>query len=386
MRILYHHRTRRTGVEGVHIRGVINGFRKLGHEVIEVALVKETTNSNPSRVSPSSSTLRSALIRLTECAPNIFFRIMEINYNLIAFLKITRQLLKNKCEFIYERYAYFNYAGVLAKKIFKIPLLLEVNIVTDLKDTRDLVFSTFARFVENRAILAADSVFVVSDHLKDCLVARGYAPAKIHVQPNGYDPDEEGVIADLPQAIRQAVAGKQVIGFLGRLLPWYRLETLIDIFHSIYSRNPNTHLMFIGDGKERANLEALTSKLNLSPQVTFCGEVNHPMALALLDLVDIGVIPSTNEWTSPVKLFEYMGKGIPVVAPDIESVTTVMCDGLTGKTFRHGDYGDFAEKIEYLIINPEERRQLGEQARKYILMNHTWEKVARNIIAVGEEL
>lgn len=384
MRILYHHRTRRTGVEGVHIAGVINGLRRLGNEVVEVAMIREEPGV-PEIAGPAERTLlKGALFRAAKHMPNKLFRFSELLYNPFAFYKMSKVLLSKKCDFIYERFAYFNFAGVVARRIFGIPLLLEVNIITELQDVRKMELVRLARFIEKKVIASADAVFVVSAYLKDRLVARGINPERIHVQPNAFDVEEDCAASSADLA--EKLLGKTAIGFLGRLLPWYKLDRLVKVFEAIHRRKPETHLLFIGDGVERTLLESMVESAGLSDDVTFCGEASHAEALGLLELLDIGVIPSTNVWGSPVKLLEYMGKGIPVVAPELDVVTSVMSDGLHGKTFKYDDFDDFEKALDCLAGNRELRRTMGQNGRRHILENHTWTKVAQNVVSVAESI
>lgn len=388
MRILYHHRTRGTGVEGVHISGVIDGLKGLGHRVTEVALVSAAREPRRRESPREPRMLRKFLFSVAKHAPNKLFRVAELVYGCTAFWKLARTLCREKHDLLYERYAYFNFGGALASKLFRIPLILEVNIVTTLNDVRRLELRAIARFIEDRLLRAADSIFVVSDFLKNHLVARGVDEAKIHVQPNAFSPADvrTAVAGEIVSAPLEADTSRSVvIGFLGRLVPWYRLERLLDAFHSLHRRYPHTCLVLIGDGTERAMLEVIADDLDIRDSVIFCGEVSHEQALELLADVDIGVIPSTNPWGSPMKLFEYMGMGVPVVAPDLDVITSIMRDGVHGRIFPLDDFAAMERALEELIRDPELRWKLGENARAHVLANHTWDQVAKNIMSVACE-
>jgi glycosyltransferase involved in cell wall biosynthesis len=349
-------------------------------------MVKETPIPPVGGEASHDGLLKAALFKMARHLPNTFFRFLEMLYNPIALIKISKALRGQEYDFIYERYAYFNFAGAVAKRLFKIPLMLEVNIVTQMQDVRKMELARMARFIERKVIGSADAVFVVSAYLKEFLISEGFDSERIHVQPNAYDTDETRSTPDIPENLKQKLSGRVAIGFLGRLLPWYRLDHLMRTFEAIHEKMPKTHLILVGDGTERQSLEALVASLGLTDHVTFFGNVSHDRALSLLALMDIGVIPSTNLWGSPVKLFEYMGKSIPVVAPRIDVVTSIMRDGVHGKTFRYDDFEELQAALEFLIADPESRRRMGQNARKHILENHTWEKVGQSIISVSKLL
>lgn len=388
MRILYHHRTRGTGVEGVHISGVIDSLKGLGHRVTEIALVPAARKTRAREPESAPGALRRLMFAISKHAPNKLFRIAELVYGGTAFWKLARVLRRERYDLLYERYAYFNFGGAVASKLFGIPLILEVNIVTTLNDVRRLEFARIARYIEDRLLRSADAIFVVSDFLKDHLVARGVDRGKIHVQPNAFSAAGERAPDDgkaVKESLERQMSGAVVIGFLGRLVPWYRLDCLLKVFHSIHGRHPDTCLVLVGDGSERAVLESMADELGIGERVHFCGEVSHGEALSLLGVFDIGVLPSTNHWGSPMKLFEYMGMGVPVVAPDLDAVTSVMRDGAHGRIFPFDDFAAMERALEGLIVDPTLREQMGENARAHVMANHTWDGVARHIMSVACE-
>jgi glycosyltransferase involved in cell wall biosynthesis len=389
MRILYHHRTRGTGVEGVHISGVIDSLKGLGHRVTEVALVSAAGESKNRELEKKPRAMRKLLFSMAKHAPNKLFRIAELVYGCTAFLKIARVLRRERHDLLYERYAYFNFGGIVASKIFRVPVILEVNIVTTLNDVRRMEFRRIARYIEGKLLGSADAIFVVSDFLKDHLVSRGVKEEKIHIQPNAFSAAgahaADGGLA-VKESLETLTSGKVVIGFLGRLVPWYRLDCLLKVFHSMHRRYPDTCLVLVGDGTERGLLESMATELGIGESVHFCGDVSHEQALGLLESFDVGVIPSTNPWGSPMKLFEYMGMGVPVVAPDLDVITSVMRDGAHGRTFPLDDFAEMERVLEALVVDPALRKKMGEDARAHVMANHTWNRVAENILCVAQEM
>ena len=386
MKIIYHHRTMRTGVEGVHISGVVNGLENLGHKVIEVALVKKEEHIHKKEQKKEK---KSILRIIADYFPNIFFRIAEIFYNILCFFKVILAILKNQnVDFIYDRYAYFNFAPTLAGKIMNIPVILEINIVTDLKDTRELELSKLCRSIEQWIMENCQKIFVISDLLKNVLIKRGIEPDKVIVQPNGCDMNIKTV--DLSHIIKgplkQKIERKIVICFLGRLLPWYKLENLIKIFSEIQQTCSDTALMIIGDGPEKNSLLDVVTQYNQQENVLFTGNVTHIEAMSLVGKSDICVIPATNEWTSPVKLFEYMGMGKPVIAPNIKSVSSIMSDGVHGKLFTPGDYNALKAHLLLVIQDQTLRENMGKKARGHIFNNYTWDHVAQQVISAFNKI
>jgi glycosyltransferase involved in cell wall biosynthesis len=382
MKIIYHHRTLGRGVEGVHISGVINGLKRLGHEVNEVALSSamknrgETGNGRPRK--------QAGLLRLfTAHVPNTVFRAAEVLYNLWGAPNMALALARHRdTDFIYERYAYFCFSTVLAARTFGVPVILEVNVTTDFKDTRALAFHPMCRAIEQWVLESSDRIFVVSELLKQALVQRGIAPDKIVVQPNAVEPPPEALSTADPKVagLLEQLAGRVVVTFLGRLMTWYQLDRLIGLFAEVHGDHPESALLLVGDGPEREPLVGLARKRGVEDSVIFAGNVAHGEVMVLLQASQICVIPATNEWTSPVKLFEYMASGTAVVAPDFESISTVMIDGEHGRLFPPGDFDGLKRQLTSLLADRGTRERMGQSAREHVLRHFTWDHVGRRVV------
>jgi len=109
LNIIYHFRVRGTGAEGVHIAGIVNGFRAAGHTVRLVS----PTNADPIREAQvaAAPTQRHSvktflLHKLADLLPQPFFEFMEIGYNFFAIFRLWRAAGRNQVDLIYERYTF----------------------------------------------------------------------------------------------------------------------------------------------------------------------------------------------------------------------------------------------------------------------------------------
>src|SRR5262245_17378639 len=119
MRILYHHRTLGDGAEGIHISEIVNSFRKIGHDVLVVSLIGDSTNIESKKQRIWSKVAKSM--------PSFFYEIGEIAYNISGYISITQVVKAFRPHFIYDRYAIYNYSAVALAKRFGMPIVLEVN-------------------------------------------------------------------------------------------------------------------------------------------------------------------------------------------------------------------------------------------------------------------
>src|ERR671931_103740 len=100
-------------------------------------------------------------------------------------------------------------------------------------------------------------------------------------------------------------------------------------------------------------------------------------------MMDICVIPGSNEYRSPIKLFEYMAMGKPVVAPRLKPIQDVIQDGQEGILFSPDDKESLKQSLEFMIDRQEKRTIMGQNARKKITGKHTWRKNAERIVAIA---
>ncbi len=125
MKILYHHRTMGRGAEGVHIASMVTAFKNLGHTVMVVSPPGvdpiNDIGRNPLDKSDEKTTGMDTLWKIiSQKAPQIFFEILELFYNITAILNLKKILDRHKIDMIYERNAYFLFAGAMLAKHYHI--------------------------------------------------------------------------------------------------------------------------------------------------------------------------------------------------------------------------------------------------------------------------
>jgi len=115
------------------------------------------------------------------------------------------------------------------------------------------------------------------------------------------------------------------------------------------------------------------------------GAIAHADVPEVLSIADIAVVPSAPVVAShggtgtPLKLFEYMAAGKPIVATALNEAAEVIQDGRNGLLVDAGDVNRFAEAILTLLNDPEERQRLGRSARKQAVEQYSWEQYTRRL-------
>jgi glycosyltransferase involved in cell wall biosynthesis len=385
MNILYHHRTQGGGAEGVHIREVVGALRALGHNVGVVSPPGVDPMIPPaSHGSKDSKKVPSLKKRIIQALPQVIFEALEIGYNIYAARKL-KQILSStpKIDLIYERYAFFCQAGVRIARKFGIPLILEVNEISGIKRQRAQSLVGLCRRFEQETFAQAQAIIVVSEFLKQQLIERGVVSEKIQVIPNAVNPDDFDMNLDtatLKQ--RYNLLGKTVITFVGMFSHWDRLDQLIEGFAQIYQQAPETHLMVVGEGIQRPDLEQQAERLNVRAHITFSGEVHRKDIPRYIGASDICVLYGSNPFGSPIALFEYMIMGKAVVVPGYEPIAAIVAHNQNGKLFVPDNLSQFVSEVIHLVQSSDERRKLGQNAREKILRSHLWKNNAQAVLEI----
>ncbi|NCC34225.1 MAG: glycosyltransferase, partial [Chloroflexia bacterium] len=140
-------------------------------------------------------------------------------------------------------------------------------------------------------------------------------------------------------------------------------------------------VMLIGDGPERSAAEALAAPR--ASHFHFTGAVPYAQIPALLARADLGVAPFTTAphpalraagfFWSPLKIYEYMAAGLPVVTTAIPPLTTVIREGEEGALFAEGDVAGFATAIRQVLADPVAAYAMGQRARHRVVEHYSWQ-------------
>jgi len=288
-------------------------------------------------------------------------------------------------DLIYERYSLWSSAAMECARDLGIPGLLEVNapLIEEQAEYRELVDRTSAERVAERAFGAATALLAVSDEVAEYLERYPAARGKVQVIPNGVNPDR------FPANLKPSLPGSPgtfTVGFVGTLKAWHGLGILVEAFALVRRSNPQTRLLLVGDGPERERLVADLSARGLLQAVHFTGAVAPSEVPGLLASMDAAVAPYPklkNFYFSPLKVYEYMAAGLPVVASRIGQLEKLIEPEVNGLLVPPGDAAALAAALGQLQNDPELRLRLGQVARAKVLRHHTWDGAVRRILTLA---
>lgn len=226
-----------------------------------------------------------------------------------------------------------------------------------------------------RALPHADYIVVISTMVRDWLLTEGVAADRIIVLPNGANLEEFDP-ARFPS--RPTSPSKLVIGFVGSDLVWHRLDALIEAF-SLVPANIPAHLQIVGIASANENLRRMVSERRIESRVSFLGSVAHDQIPAAIAAFDICVMPGSNRYGSPIKIFEYGAMGKAIIAPDEVPVREVMVDGEDGLLIPSGDVQKIKDAIVRLATDHELRERMARTFQEKVRSQYGWVHIAKAI-------
>ncbi|MGH3869205.1 MAG: glycosyltransferase [Pseudonocardiaceae bacterium] len=192
--------------------------------------------------------------------------------------------------------------------------------------------------------------------------------------PNGVpDPARLPAMPDARAPFRRSLGippHATIVGSVGRLSPEKRLDLLLAATQRLVRHRPDIHLLVVGGGDQRPQLESLTERLGLCGRVTFTGLLRDvtPALIAM----DVLVQPSDTEGT-PRSVLEAMAHRVPVVASDVGDVAELLDHGRCGALVPPGDADLLAQAVRCLLADPARARDLARCARSRYEAQYTIE-------------
>ncbi|KDM90748.1 glycosyltransferase family 4 protein [Photobacterium galatheae] len=382
MKILYHHRIASKDGQFVHIDAIIDAFTQQGHEVILIApAVSEHADFGADGGWVS---------QLRRRFPRFLCELLELGYSAYDFFRLCRAIQQHRPDAIYERYNLFFPSGILAKQVFNLPLILEINapLFKERCQYGGITFTWLARWSEIVAWRNADHTLPVSHVLASDVRDAGVPEDRITVIPNGvntalFHPNTCSKHPDL--------AGHLVIGFVGFCREWHQLDHVLTLItqanHDRDSDAQPIKLLIVGDGPVLNDLRQQAQALHAEEQIHIVGLASRDTMPDWLTQIDIAIQPAVTPWCSPLKLIEYLACGKAIVAPDSENIRELLTDGDNALLFQEGNLNEMLMCIERLISDPQLRQHLSHQAAQTIHRRSlTWHHNAKSIVSRFQQL
>ena len=180
----------------------------------------------------------------------------------------------------------------------------------------------------------------------------------------------------------RTIATRAVVGYSGHLYPWKGVDLLLDALAEL----PGVDGIVVGGHPGEADLTRLqrrANELGLGPRVTFTGMVRPREVTARLEPADVLVLPNpataaSERYTSPLKLFEYLAMGRPIVASDLPAFREVVRHRENALLFDAGSAPALAAALRAVIGDPELARSMARRAFETAL-DYSWDARAARL-------
>lgn len=302
---------------------------------------------------------------------------------------------------VYEAHAVSGYAFLkaLRKKKSKKPFIQTVHgvladeylqaVQSDGLSLREKLANRFMRHLstlEAEAARNADIVVTVSYYsLKRIVELYHVDEAKIRVVPNGVDQEKfKPVVATEEFKQKHGLSNKQVVLFVGRLIPRKGLTYLIEAAKNVVKENVETVFVIVGNGPLKNQVVAQVNLLNLSRNFMFLGDVKDRDLPLVYGCADVFVLPSIQEGQG-IALLEAEASAKPVVAFNVTGIREAVADGNSGFLIEKGNSRMLGKAILELLSNQPLRERMGASGREFVLRNFTWDICAEKMLKVYHE-
>lgn len=370
---------------GFQIAQMCEAMMALGHEVTLICpAVRNAIRESPRQYYGLRSGPRIVLLPARNFLSPLVPGFLRFAYSMWPYGNAVRDFVRGeKFDLLYIRSPFLLRAAIDTR----IPVILELH--------------ALPRFLRGRFVTLCHhckNVVCLTGPMRDELMSWGVDAGKIIAEADGVDLRRFGTLpsSEAAKARWHLPHDRPVVGYVGSLVTRETLEKgvrkLIDAMQNGEWKMENTtrykpFLWIVGGPQQWIDTyRAHAASIGLSAEdVRFQGFVNAadvPSAIAACDICVYPAPKSDHPYflrdTSPLKLFEYLAAGRPVVCADLPPIRDIV-DEKSVRFFKPGDSEDLATAIDDVLAHPEEARRRAEEGRR-IAEKHSWEERMRRIL------
>lgn len=245
------------------------------------------------------------------------------------------------------------------------------------------------KFLLYRVVLRfADHVFVQSDRMKEGLIGRGIASARMTPVPMGVDL-EDVRIDELPPTEDPRLKKRRVLAYLGTLDRPRRIEKLFDMLVEVKRNIPEALLVLAGDTEDTVHrdwLKQQAEKLGLADDVVWTGWLPMKEGWRYVRAAEVGLSPIPRgallDVGSPTKVPEYLALGVPVVCNDNPDQEKLIRESGAGLCVPY-NAESFAEAVSSMLVGTHDRQSLSlSSGADYVRAQRSYERISLMVAEV----
>lgn len=244
----------------------------------------------------------------------------------------------------------------------------------------------FMRYVLKKSLSLIAGIGVTTSHVKDALVRLGVPAQKIFVLPDGFSESDFPPLTRSKEELRRELGispDKKIIMYVGHLFPWKGVYTLAESTRYIGNKIPYEIVIIGGHEPDRVKFLNFINEKGFT-NIKVIPRQEYRQVASFLHTADIFVLPNSAAspisrlYTSPIKMFEYMAAGRPIVASDLPSIRDVLNEKIAVMV-KPDDPKDLARGIRLLLEDQQYGRTLAERAFE-VSKEYTWKKRAEKVL------
>ena len=300
-----------------------------------------------------------------------------LSYAVISCLVGLVHACKSKPDIVYYRWMDSPHPLLFARLVGA-QCVCEVNgePVPDWSESDRTLKRILKHWLASFALSRCDRVVVLTEGLRD-LVVRRYrvATERVAVLPSGTD-----TALFTPQdaaACRRRIGlglDRDYIGFVGSFYRYQGLQCLLDAMALIRRTRPSVHLLLVGDGEAGQELRQQADRLALNPCITWAGRIPYQEVPAWIGAMTLCVAPFRGDRgeTSPVKIFDYLACGKPVIASAIPSVSATFVQEAGVVLVPPDDPDALAQTVLALLNDQDRQAHMAALGRNFVEHEFSW--------------
>jgi glycosyltransferase involved in cell wall biosynthesis len=284
-----------------------------------------------------------------------------------ALVDIIRLIRRERPQIVHTHTSKAGALGRLAAWVCRVPIVVHTPHGHIFYGYYGSFVSSIFAAIERALGRLTDGLVTLTEHGKQDYLDRGIIPAdRLHAIYSGVDLPIYRANGVKPHAARRLLGLPDdglIIGVMGRLVPVKGHRHLIDAMPAIRHEFPRAFLFFVGDGDERAPLEARAAELGVADGLRCAGAL--PGLKTAIAACDVIVQPSLNEGMGRT-VIEALAMGRPVVASRVGGLPELIDHGRNGLLVVPASPSALADAVGALLRDPARRRRMGEAARRSV--------------------
>ena len=272
--------------------------------------------------------------------------------------------------------------GYLKKKFPNLIICAQINGSPFDESYKNIAFKRYFLQLQHKAYQKSDLNIFISDYSRKNIMGLGYDRDKNLVIHNGTNVAKFYPIST-KKVLRANLGYPEdafIFGYIGTLDHHKKMEILINSFYDLLGIYDNLYLIIIGDGPAFQKIRQSIDQLGLKDKVSMSGWLDHKDINEHINCFDVAVHHYANPYMNPLKIFEYLSAGLPVIAPNIPSIRNSFKDG-KDLLITMAKEDSLKSKMEEIMNNKALRIGLSNKQDliKKVENNFTWQKYAERI-------